>query len=86
MISQEELDALMVHIANLEAQVESLTRQLEFANAKLAIPLDPPRKYTEAEYLTPDGKKRQVGKNGQPLLTPEELYAIVSPKVHGKRK
>jgi hypothetical protein len=81
---EQELEGLLAHIADLEAQVESLTRQLEFANAKLNIPPEPPRKYAEAEYLTPDGKKRQVGKNGQPLITPEELYAIVSPKVHRK--
>jgi hypothetical protein len=86
MIDPEEFEALLEHISALEAQVANLTRQLEFTNAKLAIPPDPPRKYAEHEYLTPDGKKRQVGKNGQPLLTPEELYAIVSPKVHGKRK
>jgi hypothetical protein len=85
-MDEQELEVLLAHIADLEAQVESLTRQLEFANAKLNIPPEPPRKCTEAEYLTPDGKKRQVGNNGQPLLTPEELYRIVSPKVHGRRK
>jgi hypothetical protein len=66
-------------------QPSQLLPQIPVSPIGLVIPLDPPRKYTEAEYLTPDGKKRQVGKNGQPLLTPEELYAIVSPKVHGKR-
>ncbi|KFG67189.1 hypothetical protein [Microvirga sp. BSC39] len=78
-MTQDEIQAMLELMAELQAENEDLKAKLAYANARLnmGVPVEQQKPAYRPVYL-PDGTERPTGNAGQPLLTPEELYRIVN--------